>query len=133
MGSPPFQNLKNQLQVSCSYIWIHDEIIFQCDSEEITEGACSNPQLLPSIFFKYVKILLQEVESYLEGFMCESGMRNLSMCSLGKISKNPPKWENMVTTIYKTISNINICFSNCLQMRYTFCNFFALDDILFGK
>ena len=39
------------------------------------------------------------------------------------------KLENVVTTIYKTISNIIIVFSYCLQMRYTYT--FALT--LVGK
>ncbi len=39
----------------------------------------------------------------------------------------------MVSTIYITISNINIVFSNCLQMRCIFAIFFTMDDILVGK
>ncbi len=39
---------------------------------------------------------------------------------IGELSENLSwKLENGVTTIYKTLSNINIVFSNCLQMRYT--------------
>ncbi len=47
-----------------------------------------------------------------------------------KSAKNPlGKLENVVSTIYITISNINIVFSNCLQMRYIFAVFFT-DDVL---
>ncbi len=46
-------------------------------------------------------------------------------CSLGEISeKSSWKLENVVSTIYKTISNISIVFSNCL---------FTMDDVLVGK
>ncbi len=49
-------------------------------------------------------------------------MQNL--WSVGKINKNLSwKLDNMVTTFYKTQTNIDIVFSNCLQMRY---NFFTL-------
>ncbi len=50
--------------------------------------------------------------------------------SFGEICEKPArKLINVVSTIYKTISNINIVFSNCLQMRYIF----TMDDILVGK
>ncbi len=37
------------------------------------KGACSDPQPypIPPTFFKHMKILVPEVESYLEGFVCE--------------------------------------------------------------
>ena len=55
-------------------------------------------------------------------------------CSLGEISEKPScKLENVVSTIYKTISNTNIVFSNCVQMRYIICNFFTIDDVLVRK
>ena len=42
----------------------------------------------------------------------------------GEISKKSYwKLANMVTTMYKTISNINIVFLNCLQVRYIFVIF----------
>ena len=42
-----------------------------------------------------------------------------SQCSVGEINEKPSwKLENVVSTIYNTISNINIAFSNCLRMRY---------------
>ncbi len=64
-----------------------------------------------------MEILVPKVESYLEGFMCE--IYTQSRCSLEEISEKPSwKLENMASTIHKTISNINIVFSNCLQMRY---------------
>ncbi len=52
--------------------------------------------------------------------------RRLNMwSSLGKISGKPSwKLENMVSKFYKTISNINIVCSNCLQTRYKFAIFF---------
>ncbi len=42
-----------------------------------------------------------------------------------RINQGKPSWklESMVVTIYhvyKAISNINIVFSNCVEMRYTF-------------
>ncbi len=55
-------------------------------------------------------------------------------CSLGEISEKPfCKLENMDSTIYITISNISIVFSNCLHMTYIICNFFTMDDVLVGK
>ncbi len=57
-----------------------------------------------------------------------------SRCSLWEINKKPSwKWENLVSTIFKTISKISIVFSNCLQNEVHICNFFTLDDILVGK
>ena len=47
-------------------------------------------------------ILVPEVESYLEGFMCKN-IHLHYLCSLGEISeKKKPcwKWENMVTSFY---------------------------------
>ena len=59
------------------------------------------------------------------------------MCTLGEIGlKTSRKSETVVTTIYKTINNINIVCSNCLQMKYMyiFGFFFSIfDDILVGK
>ena len=51
--------------------------------------------------------------------------------SLGEISEKP-SWKliNVVSTICKTISKINVVFSNCLQMRYII---FTMDDVLVGK
>ncbi len=78
------------------------------------KGACSDPQPYPPyIFFKHTVILVPEVESYLEGFMCEAAYYYL--CSLWEIyEKQSWKLNNVViyTTIYKTISNINIVFVN---------------------
>ena len=39
----------------------------------------------------------------------------------------------MVSATYKTISNINMAFSNCLEMRYIFAIFFTMDDVMVGK
>ena len=48
-----------------------------------------------------------------------------SRYSLGEISEKPSwKLENMVATIYKTISNINIVFLNLLTNQTHICNFF---------
>ncbi len=58
-----------------------------------------------------MEILVQDVESHLDGYMFEIA-------------------ENVVTTIYNTKRNKNIVFSNC--SRYTFC-FCTLDGILIGK
>ncbi len=67
--------------------------------------------------------------------MCETlCMRQVGV--LGEISEKP-SWkllENVVSTIYKTISNINIVFSNCLQIKYIFASFLTMDDdVLIGK
>ena len=35
------------------------------------KGACSDPQPHPQTFFKHMEILMQEVESHLEGYVCE--------------------------------------------------------------
>ncbi len=57
-----------------------------------------------------------------------------SRCSLGEISEKPScKLENVVSTIYKKISNINSVFTNCLQMRSIFAIFFTRDDVLVGN
>ncbi len=57
-----------------------------------------------------------------------------SRYSFGEIS-GKPAWKliNVVSTIYKTISNINIVFSNCLQTRYIFATFSPWMIILVGK
>ncbi len=48
----------------------------------------------------------------------------VKVCALGEISEKLSwKLENVVSTIYKTISNINIVFSNYLQIRYIFAIF----------
>ncbi len=52
-------------------------------------------------------------------------------CSLGEISGKPSwKLENVVSTIYKTISNISIVFSKLLTNEIHICNFFTMDDVL---
>ncbi len=62
-------------------------------------------------------------------FWTKSHIRRLyvaaqSLCSSGEISKNPSwKLENVVSTIYKIVSNF--VFSNCLQMR-TYLQFCSL-------
>ena len=40
------------------------------------KGACSDPQPHPHGFFKHIEILVLELESYLEGFMCEVSCTN---------------------------------------------------------
>ena len=35
------------------------------------KGSCSDPQPHSPTFFKHMEILVQEVDSYLEGFVCE--------------------------------------------------------------
>ncbi len=55
-------------------------------------------------------------------------------CSLGEISEKPSwKLQNVVSTIYKTISNINTVFSNCFTNEIHICNFFTIDEVLVGK
>ncbi len=57
-----------------------------------------------------MEILVPKVKSYLEGFLCVKFYVQ-SQCSLGEISEKPSwKLENVVSTIYKTTSNINIIF-----------------------
>ena len=91
--------------------------------------------LIPNFFFKHIEILVSKVESYLEGFVC--GFHAQSRCSLGEISKKPSwKLENLVSTIYKTISLqwwTFFFFPNCLQMRHKLCNFSPMDNLLAGK
>ncbi len=53
--------------------------------------ACSNPQSHPPLFLEHKEILAPEVESYLEGFMCEVA------CA-----------RSVVTIFYETKRNINI-------------------------
>ena len=66
-----------------------------------------------------MEILVQEVESYLEsGCMCE-----IACAKSVQFGRNQQKtlleiWKCGLTTFYKTISNINFVFRNCLQMRY---------------
>ncbi len=72
-------------------------------------------------------------EKYLHWFLiCEVSWQ--SRCSFGEINEKPSwKLENVVSNIYKTISNINIVFSNCLQIRYIFAIFSPWMIILVGK
>ncbi len=77
---------------------------------KIFKGACSDPQLHPppSTF-----------ESYSEDSVCEI------LCAKSvQFRRKTLRIESVVSTIYKTISNINIVSSNCLQMRCTYLNFF---------
>ena len=54
-----------------------------------------------------------------------------TLCSLGVPSGKPCwKLENVVSTIYKTINNINIVFSNYFQKKYKFAIFFTLNDYI---
>ena len=82
--------------------------------------------LIPYFFFfklwRFWYQKLSEVESYLECFICgKSNAQNL--CNSEKSVKNTRedvhtwKWENILTTIYKTIRYM-IVFSNCWQTRY---------------
>ena len=54
--------------------------------------------------------------------MCEVACTKV--CTTVTKIREKPSWklENVVTTFYKTTSNINI--SNCLQMRYKFAIFY---------
>ncbi len=73
--------------------------------------------LIPPIFSNMWRFWYQKL-SHIQKALCVKFYAQ-SRCSLGEISENPAwKLENVVSTIYKTISNINIVFSNCLQMRY---------------
>ncbi len=56
------------------------------------KGACSDPQPHPPAFFKHIEILVPNVESYLEGFVCEFFMGKPGVHSLGEISKKP-SWK----------------------------------------
>ena len=55
--------------------------------------------------------------------------------SFGVIREKPSwKLKNVVSTIYKTRSNIKIVSSNCLQMRcIIICNFYTMDNVLVVK
>ena len=74
-------------------------------------------------------MLVPEVASYLEGFMYEIACAKSVLVRRNQKKKNTWKLENMVITIYKTISNINSVFSNCLQIRLHSWIFFTLDVI----
>ncbi len=58
-----------------------------------------------------------------------------SLCSLGEISEKPSwKLENLVSTIYKTISNIpKHIFLKLLTNQIHICTFFTMDEVLVGK
>ncbi len=67
-----------------------------------------------------MEILVPKFESYLEGYMFHAQ----TLCSLGEISEQPSrKLENVVSTILKTINNINIVFYNYFQGRSKFAFF----------
>ncbi len=93
----------------------------------------SDPQPHPSpLFFlsNIMEILVPEVDSYKRLFLW-SGICN--MCSLRELIETTlMKWEN-TTTFYKTISNMNLDFSYCLQTRHKFAFFFHLDWYIGSK
>ena len=51
--------------------YIHPAIVLICEFKSLLKGACSDPRNHPPAFFKHLEILVPEVESYLQGFMCE--------------------------------------------------------------
>ena len=66
--------------------------------------------LIPQLFSNISRFRYQKL-SHIEGLCIK--FYTQSLCCLGGISKKPSlKLANMVTTIYSTISNINIVFSN---------------------
>ncbi len=77
-------------------------------------NVCSDLQPHPPTFFRHMEILVPEVESYLEGFMCE-----ISCVKSVQFKRNQQK---------TLLGNyINIVFSNCLQWD-TYLQFFTMDD-----
>ncbi len=57
-----------------------------------------------------------------------------TLCSLGEIGEKPSrKLENVVSTILKTINNINIVFYYYFQRRYKFAIFSLWMDVLVRK
>ena len=59
-----------------------------------------------------------------------------NLCSFREINENPLEIRKhaVASAMYKTISSINIVFSNCLQQFFVFVFvFFTLDDMLVEK
>ncbi len=69
--------------------------------------------LIPSIFFKDTEILVPEVESYLEGFVCEVVCAK-SVYFLGEIRENPlgneKTWLPYIIKIISDIYKYCFCF-----------------------
>ncbi len=78
------------------------------------KGVCSDPQLQPPIF----GTRHPEVESYLEGCMCEVPCKN--SVQFGRKLKSSRKWKTWLPLFYKAISKKNPLFSQigCLETRY---------------
>ncbi len=78
--------------------------------------------LIPQLFSNIQRFCYQKL-SHIQKAFCVKFYAQ-SRYSLGEIGEKPSwKLENVVSTIQKTISNISIVFSNCLQMRYIFAIF----------
>ena len=74
------------------------------------KGTCSNPQPHPLTFSHIMEIFIPEVESYLEGFKWHAQSLRNQQTNKQTIKKLSWKLENMITTIYKTMTNI-ICLT----------------------
>ena len=70
-----------------------------------------------SIFSKVPVLIHSLIPNFFSPNKCRFWYQNLSHIKKA-ICVKCQNLENMVLTINKTISNINIVFSNCLQMRY---------------
>ncbi len=96
-------------------------------------NVCIKGTHAPTFFFKQMVILVPDVESCLECLMFEEAWRVHSLCSLGEI-REKPSWkleilENVVTTIYKTISNIKHFFFKLFANKIHIWKFSNVDDI----
>ncbi len=79
--------------------------------------------LIPNFFSNIMENLVPKVESYLVSFECEV---SCAKCVFFKRNQLKFSWklENVVVSIiYKTRNNMNIAFSDCLQMRCIFAFF----------
>ncbi len=85
---------------------------------------------IPSTLFK-IEVLIPEIFTQNALRICVQYYTQ-SLCSLGTFNENSSwKLKNAVKTFYKTISNMNIVLSKCLQTRYRFVICFHF--ILIGK
>ena len=80
------------------------------------------PQPHPPTFFSNIKILIPEIESHSEGFMCKCHAQ-VKSAQFRRISEKQSLQLKKVTTFYKATSKISSDFSNCLQKRFKFACF----------
>ena len=87
----------------------------------LLKGACFDPQPHPPTFFQTYEDVGTIFRRLCE--WCEI-LWAISVYCRRNQQKSAWKLKNMISTIYKTINNRNIVFSNCLQMRYIFAFLF---------